>query len=92
MAINNLLLHPCREVVFPYDLRWPERPSRPNMNIFFKDSFTHFNLKTDITEKTLIFMFLERFKEVENFTITKLPLGGSKTKNKNHYLYLLNLF
>ena len=23
-------------------------------------------------------MFLERFKEVENFTITKLPLGGSK--------------
>ena len=24
-------------------------------------------------------MFLERFKEVENFTITKLPLGGSKT-------------
>ena len=24
-------------------------------------------------------MFLERFKEVENFTITKLPLGGSKS-------------
>ena len=24
------------------------------------------------------YMFLERFKEVENFTITKLPLGGSK--------------
>ena len=24
-------------------------------------------------------MFLERFKEVENFTITKLPLGGSNT-------------
>ena len=23
-------------------------------------------------------MFLERFKEVENFTITKLALGGSK--------------
>ena len=23
-------------------------------------------------------MFLERFKEVGNFTITKLPLGGSK--------------
>ena len=31
-------------------------------------------------------MFLERFKEVENFTITKLPLGGSNSvhnpKNK----------
>ena len=26
-------------------------------------------------------MFLERFKEVENFTITKLPLGGSKIEN-----------
>ena len=25
-------------------------------------------------------MFLERFKEVENFTITKLPLVGSKNK------------
>ena len=23
-------------------------------------------------------MFLESFNEVENFTITKLPLGGSK--------------
>ena len=23
-------------------------------------------------------MFLERFNQVENFTITKLPLGGSK--------------
>ena len=30
-------------------------------------------------------MFLERFKEVENFTITKLPLGGSK-KEKNDQL------
>ena len=32
-------------------------------------------------------MFLERFKEVENFTITKLPLGGSKTieVNNNHH-------
>ena len=28
---------------------------------------------------TFIFMFLERFKEVENFIITKLSLGGSKT-------------
>ena len=27
-------------------------------------------------------MFLERFKEVENFTITKLPLGGSKKIEK----------
>ena len=26
-------------------------------------------------------MFLERFKEVENFTVTKLPLGGSKKLN-----------
>ena len=25
-------------------------------------------------------MFLERFKEVENFTITKLPLGGTKKR------------
>ena len=24
-------------------------------------------------------MFLERFKEFENFTITKLPLGGTKS-------------
>ena len=36
-------------------------------------------------------MFLERFKEVENFTITKLPLGGSKNKTEfnlqfNHFL------
>ena len=29
-------------------------------------------------------MFLERFKEVENFTITKLPLGGSK----NFYFFI----
>ena len=27
-------------------------------------------------------MFQERFKEVENFTITKLPLGGSKNPFK----------
>ena len=27
-------------------------------------------------------MFLERFKEVENFSIRKLPLGGSKIKQE----------
>ena len=30
-------------------------------------------------------MFLERFKEVENFTITKLPLGGSKKYFKLYF-------
>ena len=29
-------------------------------------------------------MFLERFKEVENFTITKLPLGGNKKVSISH--------
>ena len=32
-------------------------------------------------------MFLERFKEVENFTITKLPLGGSNTFNSTLFDY-----
>ena len=33
-------------------------------------------------------MFLERFKEVENFTITKLPLGGSKMSNAGQILII----
>ena len=36
-------------------------------------------------------MFLERFKEVENFTITKLPLGGSKKFLRNYECCLANL-
>ena len=35
-------------------------------------------------------MFLERFKEVENFTITKLPLGGSKM-NENQVFAILKI-
>ena len=31
-------------------------------------------------------MFLESFKEVENFTITKLPLGESKKKILSMYV------
>ena len=36
-------------------------------------------------------MFLERFKEVENFTITKLPLGGSK-KAQYRSVAAINIF
>ena len=35
-------------------------------------------------------MFLERFKEVENFTITKLPLGGSNSISVLNF-YIFNI-
>ena len=34
-------------------------------------------------------MFLERFKEVENFTITKLPLGGSKKSTRTTHIHMI---
>ena len=36
-------------------LKWLERSSRPKaMNIFYKNSFTHSNLKTDMTAKGVL--------------------------------------
>ena len=51
-------------------LRWLERSSRPKaMNIFYKNSFTHSNLETDIAEAGFL-TYQKRFL-IENFQFCK---------------------